>query len=683
MQAGPRIGTALLLGITCLSGLAAWGAQQWRPQRNVLTPDQSPAQLWQAYRWSIDPQQRREAALLMVADGGSADLLRGQGWGQNPLAAVALELSAEAAQPAQASGLWRELLQRFPNSPSSAWARLALAEQQSDLSQQLLEQQPGHPAALTLATTMEPSASQGHRGALHLAQWGVRGPGALQRLRAACNDTTPTAPNQQQRQVLAAALARLGDATAAQRCLNAGPTTAETQLAIGRSLLAAGSEAQGTALLIKLAQDQPKHPASQEAARLLSEPLVPDPAVLDALPSTLQTQSAAVAAARVRLANGDNASTVLQRWPNDPDVWQLQWDLARAALLKQQWNEAQQLLERDAKLGPLPGPLEARRLFWLGFSLEQQGEQAAAHQLWERFIHSTPPGYYRWRAMERLKQTPPLDLRQPLSTPTPDAWRPLNSDSALANTLWRLGLTAQAWDAWRSAQAPNPTTSYPEQLVEGRLRLALGDTWKGLDQIWRLSLRWRSPDCTELEQVHRSQLPRLFTKEMSKAADGQQLRQELLLAISKQESRFSPGVTSPVGAIGLMQLMPATANELAGTTLTEQMLREPQRNINLGARYLDQLLALWEGDPFRSIASYNAGPGAVSSWPDPNSEIDPALWVERIPYPETRYYTKKVLDNLIRYSERNHNFCEPTSGGIGKQVTQANTTEHQNGQRQH
>ena len=408
-----------------------------------------------------------------------------------------------------------------------------------------------------------------------------------------------------------------------------------------------------------------------------------DPAVLDALPSGLQTQSAAVAAARVRLANGENASTVMQRWPNDPDVWQLQWDLARAALLKQQWSEAKQLLERDTKLGPLPGPLEARRLFWLGFSLEQQGEQAAAHQLWERFIHSTPPGYYRWRAMERLKQTPPLDLRQPLSTPTPDAWRPLNSDSALTNTLWRLGLTAQAWDAWRSAQAPNQTTSHPEQLVEGRLRLALGDTWKGLDQIWRLSLRWRSPNCTELEQLHRSQLPRLFTTEMSKAADAQQLRQELLLAISKQESRFSPGVTSPVGAIGLMQLMPATANELAGTTLTEQMLREPRRNINLGARYLDQLLALWEGDPFRSIASYNAGPGAVSSWPDPNGEIDPALWVERIPYPETRYYTKKVLDNLIRYSERNHSFCEPTSGGIGKQVTQANTTEHQNGQRQH
>ena len=141
---------------------------------------------------------------MMVADGGSADLLRGQGWGRNPLAAVALELSAEAAQPAQA----RVGVSSCNGSPPlSAWARLALAEQQSDLSQQLLEQHPGHPAALTLATTMEPSASQGHRGALHLAQWGVRGPGTLQRLRAACNDTSATAPTQQQRQVLAAGLA--------------------------------------------------------------------------------------------------------------------------------------------------------------------------------------------------------------------------------------------------------------------------------------------------------------------------------------------------------------------------------------------------------------------------------------------------------------------------------------------
>ena len=97
-----------------------------------------------------------------------------------------------------------------------------------------------------------------------------------------------------------------------------------------------------------------------------------------------------------------------------------------------------------------------------------------------------------------------------------------------------------------------------------------------------------------------------------------------------------------------MQLMPATANELAGTTLTEQMLREPRRNITR-ARYLDQLLAFWEGDPFRSIASYNAGPVLCRPGPIPMARLIPT-WVERIPYPETRYYTKgaRQPDPLFR-----------------------------------
>ena len=68
------------------------------------------------------------------------------------------------------------------------------------------------------------------------------------------------------------------------------------------------------------------------------------------------------------------------------------------------------------------------------------------------------------------------------------------------------------------------------------------------------------------------------------------------MAIAKQESRFSPGVSSPVGATGLLQLMPATAEELAGETLTIDELREPTRNARLGARYLSQLLEQWQGE---------------------------------------------------------------------------------------
>ena len=128
--------------------------------------------------------------------------------------------------------------------------------------------------------------------------------------------------------------------------------------------------------------------------------------------------------------------------------------------------------------------------------------------------------------------------------------------------------------------------------------------------------------------------------------------QELLWAVARQESRFSPGVSSPVGAVGLLQLMPETAAELASRRVSSEELQNPALNARLGARYLQRLQQLWPNQPFLTVASYNAGPGAVASWlnpslPDPKQE--PELWSEAIPYPETRLYVKKVLGNQWSY----------------------------------
>ena len=104
--------------------------------------------------------------------------------------------------------------------------------------------------------------------------------------------------------------------------------------------------------------------------------------------------------------------------------------------------------------------------------------------------------------------------------------------------------------------------------------------------------------------------------------------------------------------------MPATAEELAGGTLTSDELREPTRNARLGARYLGQLLEQWEGNVVLAVASYNAGPGAASQWVTHALSNDPELWIERIPYPETRLYTKKVLGNLWAYLGSDPDRCD-------------------------
>ena len=671
LQAGPRIGMVLLLSVAGLSGIGAWNGQQLLQRRHPpLTPEVSQTHLWRTFRWAIDPQQRREAALLMQASDGSSDLLRGQGWGGNPLAAVAIEQEAVAAenqgQHSQATSLWRQLLSRFPQAPGSAWARLALVEDQPVLREQLLAQFPTHPAALTLAAQLDASESERRQGALHLARWGVRWPGSLQAMRTACAKADGAGLKPEQRQLLARSLATLGDGPAALACLGNSTAEPDTQLAIGRSLLLYGETQQGTALLLGLTVKHPRHPASLEGARLLSEPLDPDPVVLDAIPIELAQRSAALAAARVRLAQGDKAEDVLKTWPDDPDIWQLQWDLAREAILAGRWTQARRLLNRPADLAPLPAPLEARRLFWLGLTLHELGDQPAAEDTWKRLIDGSPAGYYRWRAMDRLGMAAPLDLRDGAASEPPPGWEPLNSEHELVNTLWRLGQVQSAWDTWRAMQKPRATQPPAERLAEGRLRLSVGDTWMALDQLWWLSLRWRDPTCQQRQMLRRSQFPQLFNREMGDAAKQSQVRVELLRAIAKQESRFAPGVTSPTGAIGLMQLMPETAAEMAQESLTTTMIREPERNIRLGARYLDRLLQFWDGNPFLSIASYNAGPGAVASWPKPTGDEDPALWIERIPYPETRYYTKKVIDNLLGYADLSSSGCEPVGRGMGQ-----------------
>ena len=462
----------------------------------------------------------------------------------------------------------------------------------------------------------------------------------------------------------------------ASRISSIAPGRRASQRAIGRSLLLHGDADAGTDQLLMLAQTHPDHPASLEAARILSEPLYPEPGVLDALPAVVETRSAAVAAARVRLGDGNGAQAALNRWPNDPDIWQLQWDLAREAFLAGDWQRTRNLLIRRSGDGPLPPPLEARRLFWLGLSHQKLSETAAAEHTWRRLIGAFPAGYYRWHAMERLGLADPIDLRHSLPEKDPPVWHPLNSHNTLVNNLWRLGQVNAAWEVWQAQRDPLSPLSPRERLAEGRLRLAVGDTWMGLDQLWWLSLRWRDPSCQEWRLLHRSQFPRLFEAEIKTAAEREGLQANLLRAIAKQESRFAPGVVSPAGAVGVMQLLPSTATEMAGEPTSTLMLKDPARNIQLGAGYLNQLLQQWDNDPFRSIASYNAGPGAVASWPQPTDGEVVALWVERMPYPETRFYTKKVLDNLLGYSGSDQVFCDEAGRGVRQKRANDDATDH-------
>ena len=121
----------------------------------------------------------------------------------------------------------------------------------------------------------------------------------------------------------------------------------------------------------------------------------------------------------------------------------------------------------------------------------------------------------------------------------------------------------------------------------------------------------------------------------------------------RQESAFDPEIRSPVGAAGLMQLMPSTAEQAAKETKLADFqpdeITAPDVNLTLGTFYIAKMLKTFDGSLPLAVASYNAGPTAVSRWVETAKELDADLFVARIPYEETRTYVMRVMGNLSRY----------------------------------
>ncbi|MDP9053324.1 MAG: transglycosylase SLT domain-containing protein, partial [Acidobacteriota bacterium] len=142
----------------------------------------------------------------------------------------------------------------------------------------------------------------------------------------------------------------------------------------------------------------------------------------------------------------------------------------------------------------------------------------------------------------------------------------------------------------------------------------------------------------------------LFTNAREKGLDPYDVA-----ALIRQESEFNPGAKSPANAYGLMQLIPSTgrlmAKQTAMRTVSAGRLLNPAVSIQLGTQYLRQQLDNWDGDWFRTLAAYNAGPGRVHQWLNWSNYREPAEFVESIPFSETREYVQAVMRNADIYRQ--------------------------------
>lgn len=144
--------------------------------------------------------------------------------------------------------------------------------------------------------------------------------------------------------------------------------------------------------------------------------------------------------------------------------------------------------------------------------------------------------------------------------------------------------------------------------------------------------------------------PRAFATFIDAHAEKREIRTHLLYALVREESAFDPAIVSSAGAVGLSQLMPETASDLAGwMRLEEYDLYDPETNISLGSYYFARLYRLIESLP-KTLIAYNAGMGRLRSWEKTYRGFTDDFFIELIPYKETRGYVKKIIVSAVIYA---------------------------------
>jgi soluble lytic murein transglycosylase len=145
-----------------------------------------------------------------------------------------------------------------------------------------------------------------------------------------------------------------------------------------------------------------------------------------------------------------------------------------------------------------------------------------------------------------------------------------------------------------------------------------------------------------------------YRNDFDAAAKAHDIDVAMLYGIARQESRFIPDIVSSAGAVGLMQLMPGTARwvakQLARSDYSPAQIGNTDLNTQFGAYYFKYWLERLDKAPALAAAAYNAGPGRAQAW-RPAAPLEGAIWVETIPFNETRDYVKKVLANAMIYNQ--------------------------------
>lgn len=318
----------------------------------------------------------------------------------------------------------------------------------------------------------------------------------------------------------------------------------------------------------------------------------------------------------------DKLDPVYQEWLINAGLYHHDWKLVKMRI------EAMPKEEREI----------SKWQYWYGRALEQLGDKFAAANVYEQVAKER--GYYGFLARTHTQQTIKIDNIMPVITNDEIAAVKQLPGFQRATMLYQL---KQNYDAYLELEYLMKTVDQHQQYIITKL---ISD-WQWYPATLLLSNKIIYKDDITLR------FPILYENAVIQNANLRKLNPALVYAVMRQESYFGASSVSPAGAIGLMQLMPTTAMrtskqfQLKYSGIKE--LLNPDVNITFGCAHLKKVLGDFANNPVLAFAAYNAGPDAVNRWLPKGNVIPADIWIETIPFHETRNYIKNVISNYIIY----------------------------------
>lgn len=349
---------------------------------------------------------------------------------------------------------------------------------------------------------------------------------------------------------------------------------------------------------------------------------------------------------------------LLDEYNNSESAAKLRWEFAEKAAKEGDYRGAWKWA-REITVNNPDSEIAAQAGFWVGKWAEKLGRDEDATTAYEYTLLRYPHSYYAWRSAVLLGWnvgdfTTVRSLSPEVLPPTKRA--PLRAGSETLKELYQLGRDREAWKLWQVEFVNRREPSVAEQYTDGVLRIGVGENLDGMWMLSSLSRREKPEEKAEYLQLKQSRTywealyPFPYMETIVKWSKERRLNTVLVTALIRQESRFMPNIKSVVGATGLMQVMPETAKESAKKiNLVGYDLEKVNDNVNIGTYYLDFTHQEYDDNSMLAVASYNAGPNAVSNWLKRFGFKDADTFVEQIPYPETRGYVESVFENYWNY----------------------------------